>query len=67
MEHLDQYLRNFVSANQQKLADYMGLIEFIFNVATHLTTKLLFFKVDSGVDPLHLFDLAFEGAPIAIK
>ena len=36
---LNQYLRNFGSADQRDWADYVGLAEFSFNAATHSATK----------------------------
>ena len=59
---LNQYLRNFVSADQRDWADYMGLAEFSYNAATHSATKQSPFKVAYGVEPLQPADLALEGA-----
>ena len=59
---LNQYLRNFVSADQRDWADYVGLAEFSYNAATHSATKQSPFKVAYGVEPLHPADLALEGA-----
>jgi hypothetical protein len=44
-EVLNQYLRNFVSADQRDWADYVGLAEFSYNSATHSATKQSPFKV----------------------
>ena len=59
---LNQYLRNFVSADQRDWADYVSLAEFSYNAATHSATKQSPFKVAYGVDPLQPTDLALEGA-----
>ena len=59
---LNQYLRNFVSANQRHWADYVGLAEFSYNAATHSATKQSPFMVAYGVEPLQPADLALEGA-----
>jgi hypothetical protein len=58
---LNQYLRNFVSADQRDWADYVGLAEFSYNSATYSVTKQSPFKVAYGVDPLQPTDLAFKG------
>ena len=49
-----------MSAEQLDWADYVGLVEFSYNAATHLTTKQLPFKVAYGVDPLQYADLALK-------
>ena len=36
---LKQYLRNFVSADQEDCANYVSRAKFGYNVATHLGTK----------------------------
>jgi ribosomal protein L21E len=59
---LNQYLRNFVSADQRDWVDYVGLAEFSYNAATHSATKESPFKVAYGVEPLQPADLALEGA-----
>ena len=45
---LNQYLRNFVSADQRDWTDYVGLVEFSYNAVTHSMTKQSPFKVRSG-------------------
>ena len=59
---LNQYLRNFVSADQRDCVDYVGLVEFSYNAATYSVTKQLPFKVAYGVEPLQPASLALEGA-----
>ena len=59
---LNQYLRNFVSADQRDWVDYVGLAEFSYNAATHSATKQSPFMVAYGVEPLQPADLALEGA-----
>jgi hypothetical protein len=55
----NQYLKNFVNADQCDWVDYVGLAE--FNIATHLVTKELPFKVAYGGEPLQPTDLVFKG------
>jgi hypothetical protein len=64
---LNQYLRNFVSADQRDWVDYVELAEFSYNVATHSATKESPFKVAYGVEPLHPADLALEGVHSILK
>jgi hypothetical protein len=64
---LNQYLRNFMSANQGDWADYVGLAEFSYNVATDSATKQSFFKVAYRVDMLQPGDLALYGAYSRLK
>ena len=59
---LNQYLRNFVSADQKDWADYVGLAEFSYNAVTHSVIKQSSFKVAYGVEPLQPTDLALKGA-----
>ena len=59
---LNQYLRNFVSADQRDWVDYVGLAEFSHNAATHSATKQSPFKVAYGVDLLQPANQALEGA-----
>ena len=59
---LNQYLRNFVIADQQDWADYIGLAEFGCNVATHFATQGLSFVVAYGVNALQPTNLALVGA-----
>lgn len=59
---LKQYLRNFVCADRQDWPDYVGLVEFSYNVAMHLASKQSPFNVVYGVNPLQPADLALEGA-----
>ena len=51
-----------MSANQRDWGDYVGLVEFSYNAATHSATKQSPFKVAYGVEPLQPADLALEGA-----
>ena len=49
---MNQYLRNFVCADQRDWVNYMGLAKFNCNAALHSSTKHSPFKVAYGVDPL---------------
>ena len=52
----NQYLRNFVSANQRDGTYYVSLMEFNFNATTHMATKQSPFKVAYGVDLHGIFE-----------
>ena len=51
-----------MSADQRDWADYVGLVEFSYNAASHSATKQSPFKVAYGVEPLQPANLALEGA-----
>jgi hypothetical protein len=58
---LNQYLRNYVSADQSDWSEYLGLAEFSYNASRHSATGESPFKVAYGVEPLMPADLALEG------
>ena len=58
---LNQYLRNYVSADQRDWTEYLALAEFSYNKAKHAATGESPFKVAYGVEPLMPTDLALEG------
>jgi transposase InsO family protein len=57
---LNQYLRNYVSADQSDWADYLCLGEFSYNKAKYAATGESPFQVAYGVEPLMPTDLALE-------
>ena len=64
---LSQYLRNFVSVDQRDWAEYVNLMEFSYNMATHSVTKKLAFKVAYGINHLQPADLAVKGTYSTLK
>lgn len=63
----NQYLRNLVSAYQRDWADYVGRAEFIYNVATHLVTKWLWFFMAYVVDALQPTNIALKRTQSTLK
>lgn len=63
----NQCLRNFVGADQQYWADYVGLMDFIYVVANHLLSKQSPFMVAYGVNPLQLGNLSLKGTHSTLK
>jgi hypothetical protein len=61
---LNQYLRNYVSADQSDWTEYLVLAEFSYNKAKHAATGESPFKVAYGVEPLMPTDLALEQAQV---
>jgi len=54
---LNQYLKNYVSANQSDWTKYLALVEFSYNKAKHAAIGESPFKVAYGVEPLIPTDL----------
>ena len=59
---INQYLRNYVSADQRDWVEYLGLAEFSYNKAKHSATGESPFKVAFGVEPLTPIDLTLNDA-----
>ena len=57
---LNQYLRNYVSADQSDWSEYLGLAEFSYNASRHSATGQSPFKVAYGVEPLMPTDLVLD-------
>jgi hypothetical protein len=59
---LNQYLRNYVSADQRDWVEWLGLAEFSYNKAKHSATGESPFLVAQGREPLTPADLAHTSA-----
>ena len=57
---LQEYLRNYVNADQTDWADHISMAEFSYNNTKHSGTGFSPFMVVSGTEPLSPIDLAFQ-------
>ena len=61
---LQEYLRNYMNADQTDWADYIGMAEFNYNNIKYLETGFSPFMVVSGTEPLSPIDLALQGTSV---
>ena len=61
---LQEYLRNYVNADQTDWADYISMAEFSYNNTKRSGTGFSPFKVVSGTEPLSPIDLALQGTSV---
>ncbi len=54
---LNQYLKNYVNANQKDCGEHLGLVQFCYNFIMHLTIKMFSFKLTLGKEAKKLMDL----------
>jgi hypothetical protein len=54
---LNQYLKNYVNANQKDRDEHLGLVEFCYNFVMHLRIKMFSFKLTLGKKAKKLMDL----------
>jgi hypothetical protein len=54
---LNQYLRNYVGADQKDWGEHLALAEFCYNSITHLTTKMSSFELALGKEAQKSMDL----------
>ena len=55
---LQEYLRNYVNADQTDWADYINMAEFSYSNTKHSRTGFSTFMVVFGMEPLSPIDLA---------
>ena len=58
---LQEYLRNYVNADQTDWADHISMAEFSYNNTEHSGTRFSPFMVVFGTEPLSPTDLALTG------
>ena len=61
---LQEYLRNYVNADQTDWADHISMAEFSYNNTKHTGTGFSPFMVVSGTEPLSPIDLALQGTSV---
>ena len=61
---LQEYLRNYVNADQTDWADHISMAEFSYNNTKHSGTGFSPFMVVSGAEPLSPTDLALQGTSV---
>ena len=61
---LQEYLRNYVNADQTDWADHINMAEFSYNNTKHSGTRFSPFMVVFGTEPLSPIDLALLGTSI---
>ena len=61
---LQEYLRNYVNADQTDWADHISMAEFSYNNTKHSGTGFSPFMVVSGTEPLSPIDLALQGTSV---
>ncbi len=57
---LNQYLRNYVGANQKDRGEHVGLTKFYYNSITHSTTKMFSFELTLGKEAKKPMDLTIH-------
>jgi hypothetical protein len=60
---IQQFLRNYVVANQQNWVDHLELVEFCYNNSEHSTTSATPFQVVTGKSPIVPATWAALGQP----
>ena len=61
---LQEYLQNYVNADQTAWADHISMAESSYNNTKHLGTRFSSFMVVSGTEPLSSIDLALQGTSV---
>ena len=61
---LQEYLQNYVNADQMDWTDHISMTEFGYNNTKHLGTGFSPFIVVSGTEPLSPIDLALYGTSV---
>ena len=61
---LQEYLRNYVNADQTDWADHISMAEFSYNNTKHSGTGFSPFMVVFGTEPLSPIDLALQGTSV---
>jgi len=60
---MQQFLRNYVVADQQDWVDHLGLVEFCYNNSEHFATGSTPFQMVTGKSPIVPMTWASQGQP----